>query len=59
MEPRCSPPVSFNQFALIVRLWYERRARRRAELQNRQQLARTAHLEVQLAMGELNGVDRA
>jgi signal transduction histidine kinase len=41
------------QFALIVRLLYERRARRRAELQNRQQLAMTAHLERQLAMGEL------
>jgi signal transduction histidine kinase len=41
------------QFALIVRLLFERRARRRAELQGRRQLAMTAHLERQLAMGEL------
>jgi signal transduction histidine kinase len=41
------------QFGLILGLLYHRRARHQAELQNRQHLAMTAHVERQLAMGAL------
>jgi signal transduction histidine kinase len=41
------------QFGLIVGLLYERRARQRAQLQSRQHLAISAHLERQLEMGAL------
>jgi signal transduction histidine kinase len=41
------------QFGLILGLLYQRRAKRQAELQNRRQLAMTAHVERQLAMGTL------
>ena len=42
------------QFALIFGLLYERRARRRAEVQSREHMAVATHVGRQLAMGELS-----